>query len=323
MQRLNKKIKSSHSYLKRIKYLKNIFITLALILIIFSLVTIGFSESREKSQSGNNSDEFLDSKYKISNLIFTKSFDLAKEYKLFSPKYTELSSNSIIDRPILHILENHLIDSIINAKKGIFFAEGKKLKLSDAIELVYQQHFKLLNEESEVNLQTMTITSDKFTKVTWDKSYLNSPKGFIVNFKQKTAKLFGPIIGTYYDLHNKEIAFEGEILEIYNNNISLEKKVVVAMEDKKLITHKLLFDNIKNITHIIGGVKFITAQEEVIATNGYIDFTAKKLYLINNVILKKRNTTVKGQKFIYDYISNESSIISDYNKSNRVQISIN
>lgn len=324
MQKLNKTIKSSHNYLKRIKYLKSIFIIITFVLISLSLVTIGFSEIKEKIPR-NNQDDILDTKYRILNLVFTRSFDLVKEYKLFSPQYTEVDKSSILEHPVLHLLDNQSLYTIINAEKGRLFTEEKKLKLSNKIKLIYQERLKLFNDETEVNLNTMTATSNKFTKVTWDESYLNSQKGFYVNLKNKDAKLYGEITGVYYNLDNKVIYFQGEVLEIYNNlnNILLEKKVIVTMEDKKLHTQKLLFDNTQSIITLKDSIRFITAEEEVTAKEGYIDLVTKKLYLNNNVIMQKQNTTVKGQKFIYDYGNNKSSMISDYNKSNKVQIFIN
>jgi LPS export ABC transporter protein LptC len=326
MQRLSKSIKSSHNYLTRIKYLKHIFIILVLILILSSLIAIGLSDYKEKNHHPDNKqNNSHDSKYTISNLIFTKPFDLVKEYKIFSPQYIEHSDNSIIEHPVLHLLDKKQLYTIIKAQKGLLFTEAQKLKLSNKIQLIYEDRFKLLTEESEVDLQTMAIASDKYTKVTWDDSYINSPKGFLVNLKDKNTKLFGEITGKYFDIHKKEIYFEGATLEIYNNlnNISLEKHVKVIIEDKKLITHKLLFDKIKNIISIVGDIKFTTASEEVTASEGYVDLAAKKLYLTNNVILKKQSTTVMGKKFVYDYVNNESTIVSDANKSNRVQIFIN
>ncbi len=327
MQRPTKIIKSSKDYLRKIKYLKNIFIAIMFFLSIYLLINMVLNESKEKAlYNDNNQNNTSNSKYKISNFIFTQAFGIAKEYKFFASKYTELSNIGVVDQPILHLFDNHHLDTIINAEQGILSSERQKLKLKNKIELIYQENLKLFNDEAEIDLKTMEATSDKFTKIIWNKSYLNSPKGFVVNSKDKTATLFGVITGKYYDQNDKEISFEGQILKIYNNgnNIALENEVKVFMEDQKLTTHKLLFDRNKNIIHLIGNTRLITTQEDITAKAGYIDLATKKLYLNDNVVIKKQNSAVvKGQKFVYDYNNHESSMVGGYNKSNRVQILIN
>jgi lipopolysaccharide transport protein LptA/LPS export ABC transporter protein LptC len=303
---------------RKITIIKYAFVIVVIITMIFALYFVFNNQTgkvSKKSIDSNNEQPLLDFKVIAPRL---ESLNIEHgPYHIKAKEMQESLGNISFVTPEVKIMLKQLDIISIKSNRAKLNTNNNRLELIDEIIADFNQEYFFYSDNIEILEKNNVLKSSYYAKITNANYNLESQNGFIVNYNQQHAILYGPIKLNVKNIkNNNNIDISAKNLEVfwYNatgifyDDVTLTNNQTIVKANKMKALFNIKSKELERI-YAYGEVQIINKEQT--ATSDYGEYIVKTgiLTLKDNVHLSRLGNVMVGDLLNYNFYTEKAELI--------------